>query len=107
MYVYRDDTIDRVALIPQLFWIQLLTHLPMCLCVTDQTREAVLHCGSGGRLASEYFFIYSFARVIEASVVSLISITHLYSIQRHSTLGASDASIIARFFVTEIVAKFL
>jgi len=80
IYIYRDDTIDRVALIPQLFWNQLLTHLLMCLCVTDQTREAVLHCGSGGGLASEYFLIYSFVRVSEASVVSLISITHLRSI---------------------------
>jgi len=39
MYVYRDDTIDRVALIPQLFWIQLLTHLPMSMCYRSDKRS--------------------------------------------------------------------
>lgn len=29
----------------------------VCPCVADQTREAVLHCGPGGGLASEYFLI--------------------------------------------------
>lgn len=59
MYVDRD-TIVYVALIPQLRWIQLLTLLYMCLCVSDQTREAVLYCRSGGGLAGEYFLICSF-----------------------------------------------
>jgi len=53
MHVHRD-TIVRVALIPQLRWIQLLTLLHVCSCVSDQTREAVLHRGPGGGLASEY-----------------------------------------------------
>lgn len=85
MYVHRDDTIVRVALIPQLRWIQLLTLLHVCLCVTDQTREAVLHCGSGGGLAGEYFFIYSSVRVSETSILS-ISLYHLWYIM------LSDAS---------------
>lgn len=53
------DTIIHVALIPQLCWIQLLTllHIRVCVCVTDQTRETLLHCGSGGGLAGEYFLI--------------------------------------------------
>jgi len=57
MYVHRD-TIVCVALIPQLCRIQLLTLLRVRLCVTDQTREAVLHCGPGGGLPGEYFLIY-------------------------------------------------
>lgn len=75
MYVHRDDTIVRVALIPQLRWIQLLTLLHMCLCVTDQTREAVLHCRSGGGLAGEYFLI-SFARTCKRDDNSHISRYH-------------------------------
>lgn len=79
--MYRDDTIVHVALIPQLHWIQLLTLLYVCLCVTDQTREAVLHCGSGGGLAGEYFLIYSLVGVMERGIRDVfLDIAYLWHI---------------------------
>lgn len=84
MYVHRDDTIVRVALIPQLRWIQLLTLLHVCLCVTDQTREAVLHCRSGGGLAGEYFLIL-FACTCKRDDIASLDITHLRHIMSSET----------------------
>lgn len=95
MYVHRDDTI-RVALIPQLRWIQLLTLLHVCLCVTDQTREAVLHCRSGGGLAGEYFLIL-FAGTCKRDDIASPDITR----PRH--IMSSEARHVRRLLITHFL----
>lgn len=52
----------------------------MCPCVTDQTREAVLHCRSGGGLAGEYFLIlFSRARERDAASPDITHLRHIMS----------------------------
>lgn len=54
-YTTGGDTIVSIFLIPQLPPSIIIKRCSrVCLSVTDQTRETLLHCGSGGRLAGEY-----------------------------------------------------
>ena len=54
-YTTGGDTIVSIFLITQLPPSLIIKRcLRVCSSVTDQTRETLLHCGSGGGLAGEY-----------------------------------------------------
>lgn len=108
-YMYmRSDTIVCVAFNTAIMPDPIINALTcVCLCVTDQTREAVLHCGPGGGLAGEYFLIYPivYARVRRSSClpISFISPARVHNFV--PMLGVYRTSLIAQFRVRAYCAS--
>lgn len=68
IYVCISRRYDRLCSFSTVITLDLIINA--LICVTDQTREAVLHCGSGGGLAGECFFIFIYTCKLSIRCVS-------------------------------------